>query len=166
MNKLTVAAMILVSTSLPAMAAPFCLTITGAAPQCVYVDGNQCQADAFRQNGACEPNSAEVKAPPAESVNTAWFCLSDSPIAVMPMVSPARETLCCSTGCVPRVQEHCRRKFPIHSTRTPGASLPIVGPPHQADLGPCLLTRSRQWSGGHRPHQHQPLLQLEIRFWL
>jgi len=56
MNKLAVAAAILVSTSLSAMAAPFCLEITGAAPQCMYADGNECQADAVRQNGACVPN--------------------------------------------------------------------------------------------------------------
>ena len=63
MSKLAAAAIILVSTSLSAMAAPFCLTIPGAAPQCGYVDGNECQADAARQNGACELNSAEVKLP-------------------------------------------------------------------------------------------------------
>jgi len=56
MNKLAVAAIMLVSTALSATAAPFCLAINGTAPQCMYVDGNQCQADANRQNGACVPN--------------------------------------------------------------------------------------------------------------
>jgi hypothetical protein len=63
MKKLAVAAIILVSTSLSAVAAPYCLTIPGATPQCMYVDGNQCQADAVRQNGACEVNSAEARMP-------------------------------------------------------------------------------------------------------
>jgi hypothetical protein len=63
MKKLAAAAVILVSTSLSAMAAPFCLAIPGAAPQCMYVDGNQCQADALRQSGACQPNPAEIKMP-------------------------------------------------------------------------------------------------------
>ena len=59
MSKLAVAAVLLVSTSLSAMAAPFCLVVPGGTPQCMYVDGNQCQADANRQNGACVPNPAE-----------------------------------------------------------------------------------------------------------
>ena len=63
MNKLAVAAAMLVSTSLPVMAAPFCLAIPGGSPQCMYADGNQCQADANRQNGACVPNPAEARAP-------------------------------------------------------------------------------------------------------
>jgi hypothetical protein len=63
MKKLAVAAAILVSTSLSAMAAPFCLEITGTAPQCMYADGNECQADANRQNGACVPNPANVTLP-------------------------------------------------------------------------------------------------------
>ncbi len=63
MKKLAVAAAILVSTSLSAMAAPFCLEITGTAPQCMYADGNECQADANRQNGACVPNPANWTPP-------------------------------------------------------------------------------------------------------
>jgi hypothetical protein len=63
MKKLAVAAVVLVSTSLSAVAAPFCLQIEGTAPQCMYVDGNQCQRDATRQNGACVPNPANWKAP-------------------------------------------------------------------------------------------------------
>jgi hypothetical protein len=63
MRKLVAAAIILGSTSLSAMAAPFCLAITGAAPQCMYADGNDCQRDANRQNGACVPNPAEVTVP-------------------------------------------------------------------------------------------------------
>ncbi len=63
MNKLAVAAALLVSTSLSAMAAPFCLEIPGGTPQCIYVDGNECQVQANRQNGACVPNVAETTLP-------------------------------------------------------------------------------------------------------
>lgn len=63
MSKLAVAAVILVSTSLSARAAPFCLLVPNGAPQCMYVDGNECQADAVRQNGACVPNLAEGALP-------------------------------------------------------------------------------------------------------
>jgi hypothetical protein len=63
MSKLAVAAVIMVSTPLSAMAAPFCLAIAGTAPQCIYVDGNECQLDANRQNGACVPNPAVVTLP-------------------------------------------------------------------------------------------------------
>jgi hypothetical protein len=59
MSKLAVVAALLVGTSCSAMAAPFCLSVPGAAPQCMYVDGNECQADANRQNGACVPNPSE-----------------------------------------------------------------------------------------------------------
>ncbi len=63
MRKLAAVAILFASTSVSAMAAPFCLQITGAAPMCMYADGNQCQQDATRQNGACIPNPAEMKVP-------------------------------------------------------------------------------------------------------
>ena len=63
MKQLGVAAAILVSTSLTAMAAPFCLEITGTAPQCMYADGNECRPTRIRQNGACVPNPASWAAP-------------------------------------------------------------------------------------------------------
>jgi len=46
-----------------ASAAPFCLTISGTNPQCIYNDGNACEREAGRQNGACEINPAEIKLP-------------------------------------------------------------------------------------------------------
>jgi hypothetical protein len=39
-----------------AFAAPFCLTVGGATPMCIYYDGAQCARDAQRQNGVCGPN--------------------------------------------------------------------------------------------------------------
>ncbi|HEY4041242.1 MAG TPA: hypothetical protein VGM32_05270 [Rhodopila sp.] len=72
MNRLAVAAVILVSTSWSAIAAPFCLGIQGAPPQCIYVDGNECAADAARQNGACVPNPAN---PPPSRSRMGEYCM-------------------------------------------------------------------------------------------
>jgi hypothetical protein len=63
MSKLAVAAAMLVSTSLSAMAAPFCLVVPGGTPQCIYVDGNECRVEATRQNGECAPNLEAVRLP-------------------------------------------------------------------------------------------------------
>jgi hypothetical protein len=57
-------AMVLVSP-LSAIAAPFCLVIPNGTPQCFYVDGRSCAADAQKQNGSCQVNSAEVRLPTA-----------------------------------------------------------------------------------------------------
>ena len=62
MKKLAVAAAILVSTSLSAMAAPFCLEITGTAPQCMYADGNECQADANSAEWRVRAQSGQLDA--------------------------------------------------------------------------------------------------------
>lgn len=63
MSKLAVAAILLASTTLSAVAAPFCLEVPGGTPQCIYVDGNECQTEANRQNGACQPNPTETSVP-------------------------------------------------------------------------------------------------------
>jgi hypothetical protein len=81
MRKLAVAAALLVSTSLSAMAAPFCLAMPGGALQCIYADGNECQADANRQNGACLPNPDENTLPTSR---VGEFC----------MILPAGYTRC------------------------------------------------------------------------
>lgn len=60
MIKLIAAAAISLASPLSAMAAPFCLVLPAGAPQCVYFDGAACARDAGRQNGACQPNSAET----------------------------------------------------------------------------------------------------------
>jgi hypothetical protein len=56
----SVAALCLASP-IGAIAAPFCMVIPNAAPQCMYYDGAQCAHDAARQNGSCDVNPAEVK---------------------------------------------------------------------------------------------------------
>jgi hypothetical protein len=63
MCKIVAAAVLLLVSSMGAMAAPFCLVIAGAAPMCIYVDGVQCAQQANRQNGSCEPNPSDVRLP-------------------------------------------------------------------------------------------------------
>ena len=57
-----------------AIAAPFCVQVTGIPDQCLYVDPAQCQNEALRQKGQCIANAAEVKAPPRAQA----FCLVQS----------------------------------------------------------------------------------------
>src|ERR1700761_4489472 len=82
MNKLAIVAALLVSTSFPAMAAPFCLQMPGGALQCIYADGNECSNDANKQNGACVPNPGETAVPISGGVGE--YC----------MILPAGSTRC------------------------------------------------------------------------
>ncbi len=60
MIKIVAAAAIVLASPIAAIAAPFCLVIPNAAPQCMYYDGTDCARDAGRQNGSCAPNPDEV----------------------------------------------------------------------------------------------------------
>ena len=51
MNKLAAVAIIVASLPTSAMAAAFCLSVPGSAPQCIYADGTECARQAGRQNG-------------------------------------------------------------------------------------------------------------------
>jgi hypothetical protein len=55
-----------------AIAAPFCLVVPNGTPMCIYVDGTQCAAEAFRQSGSCQVNPAEVHLPASR---VGEFCL-------------------------------------------------------------------------------------------
>jgi hypothetical protein len=57
------------------MAAPFCLTILGMQPQCIYTDPNLCQREAAKQGGSCEPDAG----PSFRTVGSARYCLSTAP---------------------------------------------------------------------------------------
>ncbi|HEY0185711.1 MAG TPA: hypothetical protein VGC09_23150 [Rhodopila sp.] len=59
----TAVAMVFLVSSVDAMASPFCLVIPNGTPQCIYIDGASCAADANRQNGSCQVNPAEVRLP-------------------------------------------------------------------------------------------------------
>jgi hypothetical protein len=61
MIKIATAAVLLLASPIGAIAAPFCLVISNAAPQCMYYDGAQCAHDAGRQNGSCQVNPNEVR---------------------------------------------------------------------------------------------------------
>jgi len=70
MKKLLIAAFSTV-LSAHAMAAPFCVDVTGLPQQCLYVDPNQCRTEAARQGGQCIANVNEVKTPSRAQA----FCL-------------------------------------------------------------------------------------------
>ena len=57
-----------------AIAAPYCVNVTGIPLQCLYVDPAACQAEALRQHGECDANPEEVKAPARAQA----FCLVQS----------------------------------------------------------------------------------------
>jgi hypothetical protein len=63
MTKIFAAAAMFLASSAGAIAAPFCLVLPNSSPQCMYVDGAQCAAEANRQNGSCQVNSAELRLP-------------------------------------------------------------------------------------------------------
>jgi hypothetical protein len=72
MNKIVALAVVLLASPIAANAAPFCLVIPNGTPQCIYVDGASCAADAGRQNGACAVNPSEVK---VASSRVGEYCL-------------------------------------------------------------------------------------------
>ncbi len=47
-----------------AVAAPFCVDVTGLPQQCLFVDPNSCRAEAARQHGQCVANANELQTPP------------------------------------------------------------------------------------------------------
>lgn len=72
--------------SFEALAAPFCVQVTGIPDQCIYVDPGACQNEALRQRGQCIANAEEVKAPPRSQA----FCLVQSG-NVLSCIYPDRE---------------------------------------------------------------------------
>ena len=65
MIKIIIAAVIGLAAPVSAMAAPFCLALPTGTPQCIYYDGAACARDAGKQNGSCQPNSAEAHVRPS-----------------------------------------------------------------------------------------------------
>lgn len=57
-----------------AVAAPFCVDMTGIPLQCLYADPALCQRDADRQGGRCAANPAEFLTP----AGSAPFCVIES----------------------------------------------------------------------------------------
>ena len=54
-----------------ALAAPYCVDVTGLPQQCLFVDPNSCRAEATRQRGQCVANAAEITTP----LRSQAFCL-------------------------------------------------------------------------------------------
>jgi hypothetical protein len=44
-----------------AEAAPFCMSVLGMQPQCIYQDADNCRRDSLRQGGTCVPNPDETR---------------------------------------------------------------------------------------------------------
>lgn len=57
-----------------AMAAPFCVEMTGIPLQCLYVDPASCQLEANRNGGRCAVNPAEFVTP----VTASQYCLLEA----------------------------------------------------------------------------------------
>jgi hypothetical protein len=72
MIKIVTAAVMLIVSPVAGFAAPFCLTIPGGTPMCMYYDGASCSKDANRQNGYCAPNPSEVR---VKSSRVGSYCL-------------------------------------------------------------------------------------------
>jgi hypothetical protein len=54
-----------------ALAAPFCVDVTGLPQQCLFVDPNSCRTEAQRQGGQCVANANEMVTP----LRSQAFCL-------------------------------------------------------------------------------------------
>jgi hypothetical protein len=67
-----------------ALAAPFCVNVTGIPQQCLYADPANCQREAHRLGGRCTANPAELMTP----VSAARYCLAQGG-GVMSCVYPA-----------------------------------------------------------------------------
>ena len=63
MIKFITAAAIILTSSVGAIAAPYCLVVPNGSPMCIYVDGASCAHEAYRQNGSCQVNPAEIRLP-------------------------------------------------------------------------------------------------------
>ncbi len=57
-----------------AMAAPFCVQMTGIPLQCLYIDPALCQKEALRNGGRCAVNPAEFVTP----VTASQYCLVEA----------------------------------------------------------------------------------------
>ncbi|HEY1931248.1 MAG TPA: hypothetical protein VGG99_04490 [Acetobacteraceae bacterium] len=70
----TVLGLLVFTTPMAALAAPFCMQTQALPPQCLYYDASECAKDAARQGGLCAPNPAELKI----SAGIGHYCLLTS----------------------------------------------------------------------------------------
>jgi hypothetical protein len=120
MIKIVTAAAMFLALPIGAIAAPFCLVIQGATPECIYTDGVTCSNEASRQNGACDVNPAEVTRP---TTRVGDYCV----------VLPAGASRCgyadgneCSRDAL--IQKGaCVQGADSRTTRIPDAYAPIAG---------------------------------------
>lgn len=57
-----------------AQAAPFCMSLLGAGPQCIYYDAGQCQRDSAKQGATCITNPEGRVA--SAATGSGQYCLS------------------------------------------------------------------------------------------
>lgn len=69
---LLIGTLVAATLSPAAIAAPFCVKVTGLPDQCLYSDPVPCQKEAQRQGGRCDANPAEFEAP----TSTFNYCLA------------------------------------------------------------------------------------------
>lgn len=70
----TLLGLLICTTPMAAIGAPFCLQTQTIPPQCLYYDAAECAQDANRQGGLCAPNPAELKV----SAGIGHYCLLTS----------------------------------------------------------------------------------------
>ena len=101
----------------PALAAPYCVQLTGLPLQCLYVDPQSCQAEANRQGGRCAGNPAEFQFQSQQApVGAAQFCVVES----------GNITSCIYPDRVSCVEEASRRRGAcIAATPLPDAPTPV-----------------------------------------
>jgi hypothetical protein len=72
MKRYLLAVALMLGGTSAALAAPFCVNVTGIPQQCLYVDAANCQREASRLGGRCTANPAELMTP----VSAARYCLA------------------------------------------------------------------------------------------
>ena len=70
----TVLGLLVFTTPMAALGAPFCVQTQAIPPQCLYYDAGECAKEAARTGGFCAPNPAELTV----SAGIGHYCLMTS----------------------------------------------------------------------------------------
>lgn len=106
-----------------AMAAPFCVQVTGVPLQCLYVDPGLCQQEANRNGGRCAANPAEFVTP----VTALQYCLVDAGNVA---------------SCIYPDHADCDREAALHGGACIAATpTPPPGPPLKPGVDPFAVER-------------------------
>ncbi|HXT80836.1 MAG TPA: hypothetical protein VN702_14830 [Acetobacteraceae bacterium] len=105
--------------TVPAIAAPFCLTGQALPPYCIYQDASSCNREAQRQGLTCSVNTAEVKL----RANVGQYCVV-TPEKVSLCAFPDRQS--CDVEAA-RLHSVCTHGPGIAPARTPDPYSPVNG---------------------------------------